>query len=369
MRWMLVLGLGIGGGFVTPGPAAAADDPAATSPTVSFGSPFKALGGRFWYGMDMGVDGAGHVHLVASGFHAGKAGLWYATDRTGVWTFKRILTWSPGSVWIHPAIAIDANRRVHIAVEKAGCVECTIAPAKGIFYLSDVGRARGTFPAAPARMTPVGTAQPSLRVDSGRRFLVYARNPDLEPGTVRMRTWIGASVATSTIAGMGTTPFLRIGQDGKARVAFKAPDGLRYARASTLTGGWIVEDPGLTGSYGVEPALSMDETGRPHLSWIEDNGAAGVQVFYARRIGGTWTSAKLVGQGVHQALSVDKPGTPWVVTGGDEVKGVVYASGWFQAIPIDDDRAFGVAVKVLDSGDVVAAWVGGDPLGLWVSRT
>ena len=67
--------------------------------------------------------------------------------------------------------------------------------------------------------------------------------------------------------------------------------------------------------------------------------------------------------------SVDKPGTPWVVTGGDEVTGAVYASGSFQAIPIDDDGATDVAVKVLDSGVVVAAWVGGAPLGLWVSRT
>lgn len=366
---MLVLALAVGGLLAASIPGAAAVEPAATGPAIAFAPPVKVLGGQFWYGMDMGVDADEHVHLVASGFHAGKTGLWYATDRTGAWTFKRILAWSSGSVWIHPAIAIDANGRVHIAVEKAGCVECTIAPAKGIFYLSDVGRARGTFPATPARMTPVGTAQPSLRVDSGHRFLVYARNPDREPGAVKMRTWTGGSVSTSTIAGAGTTPFLRIGQDGKARVAFKAPGGLRYARASTLTGGWIVENPGLTGSYGVEPALSMDETGRPHLTWIEDNGVVGVQVFYARRISGSWTSPKLVGEGLHQALSVDKPGTPWVVTGGDEVKGVVYASGWFQAIPIDDDGAFGVAVKVLDSGDVVAAWVGGGPLGLWVSRT
>jgi hypothetical protein len=353
----------------TPAPTVRPATPAAPDPAISFSTPQRVLGGQLRYGLDLAVDPGGHVHLVASGLHAGKAGLWYGTDRTGPWVFKRILAWSAGSVWIHPSLAIDAAGRVHIAVEKAGCVECTIAPAKGIWYLSDVGRARGTFPAQPARLTADGTAQPSLRVAGGHVFLAFAGNPDLAFQAVKLRTNASGAWTTTTIASKGTDPSLRLGMNGKPRVVFETKQALKYARAATLTGGWTVETITDTSATDDEPLLSIDENGGTHVLWLDTYGPAGTLVRYGSRVGGHWRPADTVAETSVHALSVDDPSLPWVATGGVAVTGHVRMGGWFQAIPVSEDAAFDVAIKVLDSGDVVLAYAGGDPAGLWISRT
>lgn len=382
-RLALLAGLALAGAVVmAPTPMAAAIDdipvaaadaaapvtPAAPEPSISFSPPQRVLGGQLWYGLDLGVDPSGHVHLVASGLHAGKTGLWYGTDRTGAWVFTRVLAWSAGTVWVDPSLAVDASGRVHIAVAKAGCVECTIAPAKGIWYLSDVGRTRGTFPTQPVRLTVDGTAQPSLRVAGGHVFLAYAGNPDLAFKAVRLRTNASGAWTTSTIAAKGTEPSLRLGMNGKPRVAYRIADGLRYAVASTLTGGWTrLAVPG-TDAFDLDPRLSIDEQNGAHIGWVDASDAVPV-VNHISRMGGAWSFMMPVGEGSRFALSVDKPSKPWVAIGGDSVRAVTYFDDWWQTIDVSPDGGFLVAIKVLDSGRVIVAWTGGDPLGLWIART
>jgi hypothetical protein len=382
-RLAFIAGLALAGAAVAaPTPMASAiEDPvappigaaspamlAAPVPAISFSSPVRVLGGQFWYGLDMGLDPSGHVHLVASGLHAGKAGLWYATDRSGAWTFKRILAWADGRVWVHPSLAIDTAGRVHIAVEKAGCVECTIAPSKGIWYLSDVGRTRGSFPASPVRLTADGTAQPSLRVAGGHLFLAFAGNPDLAFKAVKLRTNATGGWTTTTIAAKGTEPSLRLGMNGKPRVAYRVAGGLRYAVASKLTGGWTRLDVIGTDAFDLDPRLSIDEQNGAHIAWVDASDAVPV-VNHVSRMGGAWSFTMSLGEGTRFALSVDKPTGPWVAIGGDTVRTVTLASGSWQTIPVSPDRGLEVAIKVLDSGKVVLAWTGGDPLGLWIART
>ena len=351
-----------------PVAAASAADLAAPIPAISFSTPARVLGGQFWYGLDMGVDPGGHVHLVTSGLHAGKAGLWYGTDRSGAWVFKRILAWSAGTFWVHPSLAIDAAGRVHIAVEKAGCIECTIAPAKGIWYLSDVGRARGTFPAQPIRLTADGTAQPSLRVADGHVFLVFAGNPDLALKAVKLRTNATGGWTTTIVAAKGTEPALRLGLNGKPRVAYRVAGGLRYAVASTLTGGWTrLVVPG-TDASDLDPRLSIDDKNGAHVAWVDASDAVPV-INHVSRSGGAWSFIMTATEGTHHALSVDKPTKPWVAVADDAVRAVVFTGISWQSITVSPDGGHDVAIKVLDSGDVIVAWAGGDPFGLWIART
>jgi hypothetical protein len=316
----------------------------------------------------MSVDAAGHTHVIASGTRGTKGGLWYITDRTGSWTVKRILAWGSGAYWLHPSLALDANGRVHVAVEKAGCIECTIAPAKGIWYLSDVGRPRGTFPATPVRLTPNGTAQPSLRVSGGDRFLAFAGNPDLALKAVKLRTDASGTWTTTTVATTGTSPRLRIGMDGLPRVAWKGLWDIGYAVAATRTGGWTrLVVPG-TSDDDADPQLSIDETGGAHISW-QDASTPATTVSHISRSGGAWSFIHTVGEGWDHALSVDKPTRPWVAISDDTVRAVVFKSASWQSTTISNDPGRDAVIKVLDSGRVVLIWAGGDPAGIWFART
>lgn len=366
-RSLMVLAYLVLAGSLLGVPAAAAQ-PGGPAPALSFDVPERVLGGQFWYGIDMGVDADGHVHLVAAGIRSGKGGLWYATDRRGSWTWSRVLRWSAGTYWIRPVIAVTPAGRVHIAVEKSGCIECTVAPAKGIFHVTDAGRARGTFPAVPARLTGPGTAQPSLRVAGGHLFLAYAGQPDAPAAAVRLRTDASGRWTTSVVAERGSHPYLRIGMDGRPRVTWSTPTRIRYARATTLTGGWVREAVATPDGIEPEPVLSIDEAGGAHALWR--GSVPGTLILrYAHRTGSGWPAPVTVTESWVHALSVDKPAVAWVAAGGDAVTALRASGSGFIAYPIDSANGEEVRIKVLDSGAVVVAWFGGDPLGLWVARS
>jgi hypothetical protein len=275
--------------------------------------------------------------------------------------------WSDGRYVVYPSIAVDAAGRVHIAMARFGCLECTVAPALGIFYLTDAGHPPGAFPATLTRLTPVGTAQPSLRVDRGHRFLAYAGNPDSAPVAVRLLTDASGSWTTRNVAAHGTAPFLRIGQDGRPRIAFEAADGLRYARATTRIGAFDIERIDGTDALDERPALSMDEDGGPHVTWVDQSSAVAI-VRYTRRTSGGWSAPVTVADAQVHALTVDRPSHPWVIIGGGMVSAYRRVAGTFVPLTVDDDAASAVSARVLDSGRVVVGWVGGSAPGLWVAR-
>jgi hypothetical protein len=369
MRQLLLPTL-VAGVLMTAGAptVAATDASGAMIVDGAFGTPVRALAGRFPYGFAMAVDAQGRSHLAAAGWHGGKGGLWYATDRSGGWVSRRLVRWRDGRYAVYPSIALDAAGRVHIAMARYGCLECTVAPALGIFYLTDAGRPPGSFPATPTRLTPVGTAQPSLRVDQGRRFLAYAGNPDAAPRAVRLLTDASGSWTTRTVSAHGTAPFLRIGRDGKPRITFEAADGLRYARATTRIGAFEIEPVEGTDGQDERPALSMDQNGGPHVTWVDPTGPDAI-VRYARRTSSGWSAPATVADGQVHALTVDRPTRPWVIIGGSTVVAYRRVAGTFAALTVDDHAASAVSARVLDSGRVVVGWVGGSTPGLWVARS
>lgn len=339
---------------------------AAREPAPAWGVSQRVAAGRFHWGMDMGVDAAGHVHLVAAGFRNGKAGVFYTTDRTGSWVTSRILTWAAGAVYIRPSVAVDGAGRVHVALDRVECVECTVSRTLGVFYLTDAGRARGSF-GTPVRLTPKGTSQGSLRVAGGHLFVAYAGGWGDTFTAVRLRTNASGHWTTSVIATAGADPFLRLSMDGKPRVVFETANRLRYARASSRTGGWTVEPITGTAAASDDPVLSIDRGGRAHVAWV-DTSAATWLGRYGRRVAGTWSIAGTLGPAEAIALSVDLPSDVWMLETGTGVSSVDGDGAMFHRVTFFLGGITRTpAIKVLDSGAVVAAWTGGDASGIWIS--
>jgi hypothetical protein len=339
---------------------------AAASP-AGFGVPVKLLGGQLLHGMDMGVDAAGKVHLVASGIRGTTGGLWYVTNRTGPWTVQRVATWSAGSVWIDPVIAVRPKGWVYIGVARMGCVACTVAPAKGVFVLSDAYAGRHGEFSPPGRESGAGTAQPSVRFDAGRLFVAFAGNPDLEPAPVRMRTTASQSLSDSIVTAKGSAPFLRIGTDGRARIVFRSAGGIRFGRARAVTGDWVTEPIPWSTSTSERPSLSIDEKGGIHAIWADQDGPSPSVRYSRRTASGTWTKAVAMGDGWLGAVSVDKPAMPWVAVGGAGLDVYRPVGGVFTGIHLADGSVSDLAIKVLDSGRVIVAWTRGS--GLWLVRS
>lgn len=336
---------------------------ASTSP--AWGVSERIAGGQFAWGMDLGVDSARHVHIVMAGMRNGKAGVFYATDRSGSWVTRRIVPWAAGAVYIHPSLAVDANDRIHVSLDRVQCVECTVSRTLGVFYLTDTGRARGTF-GAPVRLTPKGTSQGSLRVAGGHRYLAFAGGWGDTFTNVRLGTDEDGFWSTSLLSAAGADPFLRLSMGGRPRVVFETATGLRYARATSVAGAWDIEPVAGTSGASRDPVLSIDAQNGPHLAWVDTSGPTW-KARYARRIDGTWSVTAGLLPSTTVALSVDRPARAWLALGGEEVDVLDGSVGGFSGHTLDGAPATSTAVKVLDSGAVVVAWVGGDGPGLWVA--
>jgi hypothetical protein len=362
---------------VSPAAGAAPPPSASASPAVpaaagSFGNPVRILESGGETGIDMAVAADGHVHLVASD----GATIWYATDRTGEWTARRIAGQisGGGNVWVGPSIAVDGNERVHIVALRALCHDCGPEDQRysyGIHYLTDMGRERGTFPARPERLTSSGQS-PSIAARGGTVMVAYSSTPRTGEGTLQLLTKAGDGWTRSTIAPHGGTPSLQVGGDGRPRVAFVTEHGLRYARA-TATGDWVVERVTRVPYEDNEPALAVDAKGGAHISTID---WAHMTIRYTRRTDDGWTAPMVIAHGRAHDISVQRTGQPWVLVGDRAVQAYRPVGGDFVPRPVsahDVPDGHVVAIAVMPSGSVIAAWYGSEShegdMGVWISRT
>jgi len=212
-----------GGAVATPGRV--------TGPSA-FGSHHLVKTGSFSELVEA-VDSNGKIHIAAGD----ENDIWYLTNRTGSWTAKRVFVHTVGAngyLWGMPTIALDANDRVHIAAQRFPFGEGGI----GVFYVTDVGHARGSF-GTPARIASNSEGEPRLQVYNGHLYLVVVKNwCCVGDGSVMMRTnktgrW------TQAYIGAGQNPSFQMTSDGYARVVYERSDagpGLYYAKAGTHKG-------------------------------------------------------------------------------------------------------------------------------------
>ena len=345
--------------------AAAAAVPSAPSPAAW--SSERAAAGNIG-ALSTAIDDQGHVHIAASA----ATGLVYITDRSGAWETKLILAngnHSGHEDWDVPSIALDETGHVWIAAAR-GCFECAPGNTDGIWLITDQGHAPGTF-GVPQKVAGTAATDPSLKVHAGHVYLAYGTMGTDGPGQIPVyfKTDASGPWTRVRIARDGYGPSLRVDSTGHARVAYAALDGIRYARATTLTGGFVVTVvPGSKGRTFGAPSLALDTAEQPQVAW-----EAPSAVLYARATSGGWSAISKVGPWAPAlSLSVDAGNVPHVAIGRRNVVHVWRTGGTWHTETVAlnaDPYVGGVAVRATPTGLFIVYARTTDARGVWVARS
>jgi hypothetical protein len=343
------------------------DESAAAPATVA---PVRVLVGEY-RDIALALDSAGNRHLVAG---SRRGDLWYATDRTGTWVTELILAGDYLSwAWSHPAVAIDDDQHVHVAVVREDAWS-TPGGTHGIYYLTDAGRALGDF-GPPSKITGDSMTSPSLKVVDGVRYLAYATcacAPMQRSAPLYFKTDRSGSWQTERIDDWASAPSLRVARDGRAHIAYEDEDGLRYTSALTKAGGFTAPAriAGTKGRPG-EPSLALDRSDRPRVAWAAWD--EGDPVLYAEQTASGWQTPLQLDSGWTSDLSIDAAGRPHVVLARGYARGTVVHrwldAGTWKLQTIADRVSVGdVAVRAFGKGVTIAWGQDTKPKGVWVGR-
>jgi hypothetical protein len=328
----------------------------------TWGTPKRVLKGDV-EGVAMAIAAGGKLHLAVTG----TPGLWYATNRSGAWTASLILK-SKGTRWgyTHPSIAVDEHGRVHIAFTRL-CrgATCGMESSDGVFFVTDLGRAAGTFP-APTRIGPQGTGSPDLRVLSGRRYLAYdlsglGTEPQLWLATYASGHWVRRHLPFR-----GASPSLRVTAGGGIRIACIDGDaqhgqtGVGYLSAPSATGTFAHRTIRSQVTDAEPPELALTSSNAPVAIWREPSGAG---IMWARQVGGSWTAPAALGPDARAyALTIDAADLAHVVAGSTGLGEWILGGG--SRVISATTRPWSVATRAA-FGHIHAAWT--DDLGVLVA--
>jgi hypothetical protein len=373
------------------GSAAAAAEPVEGRPSATAASsPVLALSGRFDFGTssDLALDRDGHRHVAAT---SGRGDLWYATDRSGHWVSQRLLRGEDGRIaWAFPSLVTDERGRVHVAVVRY-YESYSPSATDGIWYLTDAGRARGHF-GPRIRLAGDMATSPSLRVVDGVRYLAYSRCTcaiGADEAPLFFKTDRSGSWRRERVADYGLEPSLRVGADGRARIAYRARQGVRFTTARTRLGGFSTPVR-IAGSGGVQgaPSLALGAGGQPQVAWHAYRDPSGPplasvaaritpesavvrdEVLYARRSRDGWVTPRVLGPGRLVELSLDAVGRPHVVMGTTDRVVHRWRGGdrWERRVLADGIQPVSVGIRAFGRRASIA-WSQTDvPRGVWVTR-
>lgn len=353
-------------GLATAAPALASsprNGGAVTSPQA-WSAPQRVVKGDFDQFSEV-VDSHNHVHIAASG----GGDLYYVTDRTGTWTHKLLLSHGSKSSWGQPSIALDENDRVHIAVGRFPNGEGD----KGIWYLSDVGRARGTFPSTATKIAPTGTGEGALKAAGGHLYLVDVSGwCCLGDGTVELRTNASGSWTVSTV-GRGMDPSFGLGIDGRAQVVFDrvyAQRGIYYGRATTVTGGFVTSKIPATSAHDSLPLLAIDGVNRPFVAYRHFT-SGGMSIVVRHNTSHGWTDPDTAVSGISAenivAFDLDTLERANVAYGNVAIRALEERSRtWHASTVATNGRPRWLVLRRALNGGEVVAWTG--ETGIFVSR-
>jgi hypothetical protein len=187
-----------------------------------------------------------------------------------------------------PSIALDASNRVHIAFDRSLFEsDCADGPCTyGVWYVTNRS---GAF-SAPKRISAAGLSGTSIKVYAGAVYIAYGRYT-YGPSDGELPSWHDSVYLATNASGSwrstrveeyGSTPSLRIGTDGKARVAFRSAEGwIGYSDVGSGSTAYL--------SSGHRPSLALDAANRPRIAWTGDEfaGSSGTRV--ARRSSTGWS--------------------------------------------------------------------------------
>ena len=311
------------------------------------------------------IDGAGGNH-VAAGCQAADRRILYAEQVNAKW---RTTTFSPpaGREELGPQLAVQGDvlylAYTRIRVEEGGC---------GDQGLRDVGvyvRTRtlpsGAWSEAAQIGEPADHLQ-SFRVVGGTFHATVLNAAD---GLSYYETVSNGSATRYKIPQVVGEVALRVGDDGKARIAYEA-DGALWYGVFEGAGFRIAKIPETTAAYG--PVLVLGAGDRPYLTYHRGFSGRGgcaepdpppyAGTYLGTQVGGSWQSERLTtGQG-ETSLTID------VASGAvhalvNDTDGLVYvgkASGGQWKRQILDNYQSGVAVIRRDphSGELLVVYLG-----------
>jgi hypothetical protein len=339
--------------------------------SASWGPAHQVLAGPVQL-FSSAVDQQGNVHLAivtASG------DLHYATNRSGSWSQHTLLTHGSGIAWSSPAIAVDDQDRVHIAVVKMPSATGTGQQGLGIWYLTDMGRAHGSFPTTPTRLAPDGEGRPRLAAVGGHLYLADVKGWCCTGnGTVQLRTDASGSWTVATVAHGGDFPRIGVGSDGHAQIVYWRTIGqvaVFYGRAATMSGGFQpYRVPGSVAGDEV-PKIALGSSGRPTVLWSRwpDHEQ---DLMVARRTGTGWqppSTAAVAGVNALYALAVDANNQPLVAFGQANLHArVLHLGTWEDSLVASGQHTVYLETDTLPGGGAVVAWSNsGSNAGVWVS--
>jgi hypothetical protein len=342
--------------------------------------PTRILAGRF-DSVSIAVDSADHLHIAAT---ESSKGLYYLTDRSGSWHTKRLLEEVPDTqhhgslhVWEGASITLDEQDRVHIVVTRSSCNDCAPGNYDGVFYLTDKGRARGTFPSAATQIAPAGMFEPTIKESAGRLYVTYAKCaciPEQPLGAAWLATRTTGAWTRTKIASHADAPSLRVADTGFAVVAFNGPSSIQLAEAHSVTGDFTVSTVPGTTINDYQPSLALDSHNAPRIAWIRyTSGAAGRGVRYITRGGSTWAASREIVHGAADVvgLSLDGGDNPHFVVGATGVREARLVGNQVVTDTIDSNvNVTAAAIRAPASGHTVIAYAAyaHDPAGIYVAR-
>ena len=161
----------------------------------------------------------------------------------------------------------------------------------------------------PKPIGEVGDRLQGFRVVGGTIHATVA-NGDLT--RVYYETVRSASVHRYEVPEASGATSLRIGDDGRARIAYESGNSLRYA---TFTGAGFSTKKIPGTSRGYAPVLVLGANDQPHLLWLRDPGTGAycgddappltAGTYYSTQSGGTWRSERLAARRQVASVTVD----------------------------------------------------------------
>jgi hypothetical protein len=227
-------------------------------------------------------DGAGVAHVVASC----DGHVRYSTNATGHWV-TTTFSHPTGDFDLMPQVAVDGSR-VEVAFSRVIPEACGVEHV-GVYVTSRA--LTGTAWTAPTRFGSAGDALQSFRAVAGRLHMTVTSDATSH---VYYETNAGGSLKRYLLSDAVGVASLRIGSDGRARIAYEAANTLRYA-IFTGTGFSKQTIPGTTAADRT-PLLVLDGNNAAHVVWthVEAGGCGGGadpgSTEYATNAGGSWTA-------------------------------------------------------------------------------
>jgi hypothetical protein len=348
---------------VLPAPSAKpTPTPAPASGTWS--KPATVAGFDTCFAVVAAIDDHGAQHLAAPCGDSGYE-IRYAVSTDGhTWTTS-VLKPPTGRSELDPQLAFSGDTLYlaysRVAPEDGGCGDDGLADV-GVYY-----RTR-TLPSGhwsePTRIGEIADHLQSFRVSGS---VIHATVTDEKEGRTFYETLKGATLARYAIADAAGSSSLRVGDDGKGRVAYESTKGIAYGGVS---GGQFSSVTVPNSTNGWNPVLTLAPGNDAYLLWNRSDHGAGCAgggpdpadgTYFATNTSGKWVTTRLTTLVGGASLALD-PATGEVhalVTGPDRL---VYfhraADGeWTHANVVRQSAASGVIREDPTTGALFVAYV------------